>query len=39
MKKSTKNIINIVLLVLMFAVLYLLEQHFGRRSMLITVLK
>ncbi|MBR5301968.1 MAG: branched-chain amino acid ABC transporter permease [Clostridia bacterium] len=39
MKKSTKNIINIALLVLMFAVLYLLEQHFGRRSMLITVLK
>lgn len=39
MKKSTKNILNIVLLVLMFAVLYLLEQHFGRRSMLITVLK
>ena len=39
MKKSTKNIINIVLLVLMFAVLYLLEQKFGRRSMLITVLK
>ena len=39
MKKSTKNIINILLLALMFAVLYLLEQHFGRRSMLITVLK
>ena len=39
MKKSTKNIINIALLVLMFAVLYLLEQQFGRRSMLITVLK
>ena len=39
MKKSTKNIINIALLVLMFVVLYFLEQHFGRRSMLITVLK
>ena len=39
MKKSTKNIINIALLALMFVVLYLLEQQFGRRSMLITVLK
>ena len=39
MKKSTKNIINIALLALMFVVLYFLEQQFGRRSMLITVLK
>ena len=39
MKKSTKNLINIALLALMFVVLYFLEQHFGRRSMLITVLK
>jgi len=39
MKKSTKNLINIGLLILMFVVLYFLEQHFGRRSMLITVLK
>ena len=39
MKKSTKNLINIVLIALMFVVLYFLEQHFGRRSMLITVLK
>ena len=39
MKKSTKNLINIALLALMFVVLYLLEQQFGRRSMLITVLK
>ena len=39
MKKSTKNLINIVLLILMFVVLYFLEQQFGRRSMLITVLK
>ncbi|MBP3655962.1 MAG: branched-chain amino acid ABC transporter permease [Clostridia bacterium] len=39
MKKSTKNLINIALLILMFAVVYMLEQQFGRRSMLITVLK
>ena len=39
MKKSTKNIINIALLALMFVVLYFLEQQFGRRSTLITVLK
>ena len=39
MKKSTKNIINIALLALMFVVLYFLEEQFGRRSMLITVLK
>ena len=39
MKKSTKNLINIALIALMFVVLYLLEQQFGRRSMLITVLK
>lgn len=39
MKKSTRNLINVALLALMFVVLYLLEQHFGRRSMLITVLK
>ena len=39
MKKSTKNLINVALLALMFVALYLLEQQFGRRSMLITVLK
>ena len=39
MKKSTKNLINIALIALMFVVLYFLEQHFGKRSMLITVLK
>ena len=39
MKKSTKNLINIALIALMFVVLYLLEEQFGRRSMLITVLK
>ena len=39
MKKTTKNLINIALLILMFIALYFLEQHFGRRSMLITVLK
>ena len=39
MKKSTKNIINLALIALMFVVLYFLEQEFGRRSMLITVLK
>ena len=39
MKKSTKNIINIALIALMFVVLYFLEEQFGRRSMLITVLK
>ena len=39
MKKTTKNLINIALILLMFVVLYFLEQHFGRRSMLITVLK
>ena len=39
MKKSTKNLINIALIALMFVVLYVLEQQFGRRSMLITVLK
>ncbi|MBP3427677.1 MAG: branched-chain amino acid ABC transporter permease [Clostridia bacterium] len=39
MKKTTKNLINIALLLLMFVGLYFLEQHFGRRSMLITVLK
>ena len=39
MKKSTKNLINIALLILMFVVLYFLEQSFGKRSMLITVLK
>ena len=39
MKKSTKNLINVALLIAMFVVLYLLEQSFGKRSMLITVLK
>ena len=39
MKKSTKNLINVALLALMFVAVYLLEQQFGRRSMLITVLK
>ena len=39
MKKSTKNLINVALLILMFVVLYFLEQSFGKRSMLITVLK
>ena len=39
MKKSTKNLINIALLILMFVALYFLEQSFGKRSMLITVLK
>ena len=39
MKKSTRNLINVALLALMFVALYLLEQQFGRRSMLITVLK
>ena len=39
MKKSTKNLINIALIALMFVVLYFLEEQFGRRSMLITVLK
>ena len=39
MKKSTKNLINIALLILMFVALYFLEQSFGQRSMLITVLK
>ena len=39
MKKTTKNLINIALIALMFVLLYFLEQHFGRRSMLITVLK
>ena len=39
MKKRTRNLINVALLALMFVALYLLEQQFGRRSMLITVLK
>jgi len=39
MKKSTKNLINLLLIALMFVVVYFLEQQFGRRSMLITVLK
>ena len=39
MKKSTRNLINVALIALMFVALYLLEQQFGRRSMLITVLK
>jgi len=39
MKKSTKNIINIALLALMFVVLYFVEEAVGTRSMLITVLK
>ena len=39
MKKSTKNLINVALLALMFVAVYLLELQFGRRSMLITVLK
>ena len=39
MKKSTKNLINVALLILMFVALYFLEQSFGKRSMLITVLK
>ena len=39
MKKSTKNLINVALLIVLFVVLYLLEQSFGKRSMLITVLK
>ena len=39
MKKSTRNLINIALLVLLFVALYFLEQAFGKRSMLITVLK
>ena len=39
MKKSTKNIINLVLLALMFVALYFIEQAAGTRSMLITVLK
>ena len=39
MKKTTKNLINIALIAVMFVVLYFLEQQFGRRSMLITVLK
>ncbi len=38
-KQSTKNLINIALILIMFGVVYLLEQQFGRRSMLITVLK
>ena len=39
MKKSTRNLINVALIALRFVALYLLEQQFGRRSMLITVLK
>ena len=39
MKKSTKNIINLVLLALMFVALYFIEQAAGTRSMHITVLK
>ena len=31
MKKSTKNLINVALLIAMFVVLYLLEQSFGKR--------
>ena len=39
MKKSTKNILNLALLALMFVALYFIEQAAGTRSMLITVLK
>lgn len=39
MKKSTKNLINIGLLILMFVALYFIEKVAGTRSMLITVLK
>ena len=39
MKKSTKNIINVALLIVMFVALYFIEQVAGTRSMLITVLK
>ena len=39
MKKSTKNIITIALLALMFVALYFIEEAVGTRSMLITVLK
>ena len=39
MKKSTKNLINIGLLILMFVALYFIEKAAGTRSMLITVLK
>ena len=39
MKKSTRNYINIGLLILMFVALYFVEQAAGTRSMLITVLK
>ena len=39
MKKSTKNIVNIALLALMFAAVYLIESAMGARSMAVTVLK
>ena len=39
MKKSTKNLINLGLLALMFVALYFIEQAAGTRSMLVTVLK
>ena len=39
MKKSTKNILNLALLALMFVALYFIEQAAGTRSMLVTVLK
>ena len=39
MKKTTKNLINIGLLILMFVVLYFVEDAMGKRSMLMTVLK
>ena len=39
MKKSTKNLINIGLLIVMFVALYFIEKVAGTRSMLITVLK
>lgn len=39
MKKSTKNLINIGLLIAMFVALYFIEKVAGTRSMLITVLK
>ena len=39
MKKSTKTIISIALLALMFVALYFIEEAVGTRSMLITVLK
>ena len=39
MKKSTKNILSVVLLALVFAAVYLIEQATGARSMAVTVLK